>query len=280
MRALWGANHYHLVVVGEGLIVKREDIVDAWGGQPQLINWAQIYRNLPDLKFISYLQNLYFEFLVLLSNLEKMKSLSLSLLESGESFKKILFLLSNLEKWNPFLFLFSKLENIFSNFSFSSRLDFFASRSSVIEGHKNVLPSYRWRSLREREGWQALQPVIDEMQKSPIEKRKRNLKTISPHSRGEREIWIPFHQFREEKEKSESLCLVSRGEREISNFLAQVREEKEKPEFISPVSRGEREISNSFAQFREEKEKLANISNFREEKFKTKFLYGYIHLRE
>jgi hypothetical protein len=31
-------------------------------------------------------------------------------------------------------------------------------------------------------------PVIDEMQKSPIEKRKRNLKTISPHSRGEREI--------------------------------------------------------------------------------------------
>ena len=122
--------------------------------------------------------------------------------------------------------------------------------------------------------------VIDEMQKSPIEKRKRNLKTISPHSRGEREIWIPFHQFREEKEKSESLCLVSRGEREISNFLAQVREEKEKPEFISPVSRGEREISNSFAQFREEKEKLANISNFREEKFKTKFLNGYIHLQE
>ena len=50
------------------------------------------------LKFISYLQNLYFEFLVLLSNLEKMKSLSLSLLESGESFKKFLFLLSNLEK--------------------------------------------------------------------------------------------------------------------------------------------------------------------------------------
>ena len=91
----------------------------------------KIYRNLPDLKFISYLQNLYFEFLVLLSNLEKMKSLSLYLLESGESFKKILFLLSNLEKWNPFLFLFSKLENIFSNFSFSSRLDFFASRSSV-----------------------------------------------------------------------------------------------------------------------------------------------------
>ena len=43
-------------------------------------------------------------------------------------------------------------------------------------------------------GWIGLDPtfrklaVIDEMQKSPIEKRKRNLKTISPHSRGEREI--------------------------------------------------------------------------------------------
>ena len=57
--------------------------------------------------------------------------------------------------------------------------------------------------------------VIDEMQKSPIEKRKRNLKTISLHSR---------------------------GARVISNFLAQFREEKEKPEFLSPVSRGEREI--------------------------------------
>ena len=45
---------------------------------------------------------IYSACLVLLSNLEKIKSLSLSLLESGESFKKFLFLLSNLEKWNPF----------------------------------------------------------------------------------------------------------------------------------------------------------------------------------
>ena len=70
--------------------------------------------------------------------------------------------------------------------------------------------------------------VIDEMEKSPIEKRKRNFKQ--------------FLHIREEKEKSEFLCLVSRGEREISNFLAQFRDEKEKPEFLSPVSRGEREI--------------------------------------
>ena len=61
---------------------------------------------------------MYSACLVLLSNLEKIKSLSLSLLESGESFKKFLFLLSNLEKWNPFLFLFSKLENIFFKFLF------------------------------------------------------------------------------------------------------------------------------------------------------------------
>jgi len=72
-------------------------------------------------------------------------------------------------------------------------------------------------------------------------------------SRREREIQKQFLHIREEKEKSEFLCLVSRGEREISNFLAQFREQKEKPEFIFPVSRGEREISNSFAQFREEK---------------------------
>ena len=44
------------------------------------------------------LSNASNQILVLLSNLEKMKSLSLSLLESGESFKKFLFLLSNLEK--------------------------------------------------------------------------------------------------------------------------------------------------------------------------------------
>ena len=81
-------------------------------------------------------------------------------------------------------------------------------------------------------------------------------------SRGERETQKQFLHIREEKDKSEFLCLVSRGEREISNLLAQFREEKEKPEFLSPVSRGEREILNSFAQFREEKEKLENILNF------------------
>ena len=119
--------HFHFILAN--LILRLTHVFKIFA--EKYFQSIKIYRNLPDLKFISYLQNLYFEFLVLLSNLEKIKSLSLSLLESGKSFKKFLFLLSNLEKWNPFLFLFSKLENIFSNFSFSSRLDFFASRCSV-----------------------------------------------------------------------------------------------------------------------------------------------------
>ena len=56
--------------------------------------------------------------------------------------------------------------------------------------------------------------VIDEMQKSPIEKRKRNLKTISPHSRGEREIRIPLPRLERKKRNLEFSCSVSRGERE------------------------------------------------------------------
>jgi hypothetical protein len=57
--------------------------------------------------------------------------------------------------------------------------------------------------------------VSDERQKCPIEKRKRNLKTISPISRGKREISNQFLHFREEKEKFENDSPLSRGEREI-----------------------------------------------------------------
>ena len=56
-----------------------------------------------------------------------------------------------------------------------------------------------------------LAPVIDEMQKSPIEKRKRNLKTISPHSRGKREIQIPLPRL---KRRKRNLEFSSSGERE------------------------------------------------------------------
>jgi len=83
--------------------------------------------------------------------------------------------------------------------------------------------------------------VIDEMQKSPIEKRKRNLKTISPHSRGEREIWNPFINFEKRKRNP--------------NSFPSYREEKEKSLiFLLSFERRKRNL-NSFSQFREEKEK-------------------------
>ena len=85
-------------------------------------------------------------------------------------------------------------------------------------------------------------PVVDERQKSKIEKRKRNLKSISPISRGEREICISFPHFREEKEKSEF-------------YFHTFERRKRNMNFISPVSRGEREIWILFPHFREEKEK-------------------------
>ena len=85
--------------------------------------------------------------------------------------------------------------------------------------------------------------VVDESQKSHFEKRKRNLKAISPISRGEREIWIHFPQFREEKEKFEN---------HFSNF----ERRKRKLNSLSLVSRREREIRQNILNFREEKEKF------------------------
>ena len=106
--------------------------------------------------------------LFLLSNVEKIISISLSLLESGEPFSKFLFLFSelgkrisdfsfssrnwrfkkrfsfssrNLRKENPFLFLFSKVENLFSNFFYSSRNwgnEFKVSLSLLEIGEKNI----------------------------------------------------------------------------------------------------------------------------------------------
>ena len=70
--------------------------------------------------------------------------------------------------------------------------------------------------------------VSDERQKCPIEKRKRNLTTISPISRGKREISNQFLHFREEKEKFENDSPFSRGEREIWKLFLHFREENEK----------------------------------------------------
>ena len=109
--------------------------------------------------------------------------------------------------------------------------------------------------------------VCDERPKSPIEKRKRNLKLFSPISRRERETWNSFPQFREEKDKFGKRVLhfgeqkekgiffsqVSRGERDIQKNL-KFWEEKEKCIFSSQVSRGEREFWKQILQIREEKE--------------------------
>ena len=67
--------------------------------------------------------------------------ISLSLLEIGDLLKKFYFSSRNLRKENPFLFLFSKLENLFSNFSFSSRnwgKEFQVSLSLLEIGEKNI----------------------------------------------------------------------------------------------------------------------------------------------
>ena len=96
------------------------------------------------------------------------------------------------------------------------------------------------RRCRRQSGQQA---VVDERQKSQFENRKRNLKTISPISRGEREIWIPFPQFREKKEKFE-------------NYFSHFERRKRNRNSLSPVSRREREFLKQFLPFREEKEKV------------------------
>ena len=75
------------------------------------------------------------------------------------------------------------------------------------------------QSRGEREIWYQFLHFREEKEKSDtnfsnFERRKRNMKLISPISRGEREIWISFPQFREEKEKSEFFSQLSRRDRE------------------------------------------------------------------
>ena len=88
---------------------------------------------------------------------------------------------------------------------------------------------------------------------SNFEKRTRNLKFLSPVSRGEREIWKKVLHFWEKKEKGVFFSQVSRGEREfclkspisrreIWKRVLHFREEKEKWILFSQDSRGEREF--------------------------------------
>ena len=101
---------------------------------------------------------------------------------------------------------------------------------------------------------------------SNFEKRKRNLKFLSPVSRREGEIWKSVLHFREVKEKGIFFSQVSRGEREFFKSL-QLREEKEKSEILfpsfekrkrnlekcSPLSRREREMDIIFSRFERRK---------------------------
>ncbi len=73
--------------------------------------------------------------------------------------------------------------------------------------------------------------LSNERQKSPIEKRKRNLKKYSPISRRERE--------------RDFISQGSRGKREFFKMILHFREEKEKGILFSRDSRGEREIQNT-----------------------------------
>ena len=126
----------------------------------------------------------------------------------------------------------------------------------VVASTRNILSTISCCSFR---------AVVDKRRKSQFEKRKRNLKTISPISRGEREIWIPCHSFEKRKRNLKSISLISRGEREIWIPFPQFREEKEKSDkifstfekrkrnfiYISTISRREREYWNSFLLFLE-----------------------------
>ena len=108
-------------------------------------------------------------------------------------------------------------------------------------------------------GWISIQIAQfhrDANAESPIEKRKRNLKTISPISRGERDIWISFPSFEKKKRNQTKYSQLSRREREIRQNVLNFREEKEKSMFFAQASRVEREILNTCLQFREEKENI------------------------
>ena len=104
--------------------------------------------------------------------------------------------------------------------------------------------------------------VIDEMQKSPIEKRKRNLKTISPHSRGEREIRIPLPRLERRKRNLEFSCPVSRGERETWIPFSSFERRKRNLEFLCPVSRREREIGKYIKLLRRQKIRVVKTFPF------------------
>ena len=75
------------------------------------------------------------------------------------------------------------------------------------------------QSRGEREIWNQFLHFREEKEKSDtnfsnFERRKRNMKLISPISRGEREIWIPFLSFEKRKRNQKKYSQLSRRDRE------------------------------------------------------------------
>ena len=108
---------------------------------------------------------------------------------------------------------------------------------------------------------------IDEMPKSQIEKRKRNMESTSRVSRREkRNVEICFLV----REENENFCKKWRN----FKYFLQFRDEKRNPKVFSLVSRREREILQTNLMIREEIE-TSRFQIFRDEK--EKFTYHHSH---
>ena len=111
---------------------------------------------------------------------------------------------------------------------------------------------------------------IDERQKSPIEKRKRNFKFFSPVSREERKngkILAIIANFSQSLTRGQKV--QSRREREIKNSFLQFREKKEKPEIPFASFEREKRILKEYAQLsRGEREMDFLCSSFKKRKRK------------
>ena len=86
---------------------------------------------------------------------------------------------------------------------------------------------------------------------SHFERRKRNLNSLSPISRREREIRIPLPCFESRKRNPKFFCPVSRGERETWIPFQSFERRKRNLKFSFPVSRGEREIGEKIFNFQD-----------------------------
>ena len=105
-----------------------------------------------------------------------------------------------------------------------------------------------------------LETVCDERPKSPIEKRKRNLKLLSPISRGEGEIWNAFTQFWEEIEKFERRFSTFEKRKKKRYSFLKLQEEKEEVK-KSPLSRRAEKLEMLFSSFEKSKRSLKTDSS-------------------